>query len=75
MDDDKKQQLIDAKKALKNLPFKNHTDLTEKLWKEARTAREECLVEYIKFLETGKKEHIKISTLMPKSPTEPNHFK
>lgn len=72
--DDKKLQLIDVKKTLKNLPIENNTDLTDKRWREARTFRENCLIEYIKFLETGKKEHISISSYIPEE-KKVEHFK
>jgi hypothetical protein len=70
---DKEAQLKDAQTTLKQLKIANNTDLSEKRWVEALNFRRECIVEYIKYLETGKNDHVNISTKLKQPSVE--HFK
>jgi hypothetical protein len=71
---DKEAQLKGSQAVQKSLEtLKNNTDLSPKQWQEALQFRKECVDEYIKYLETGKNDHVNISTKLKQPPVE--HFK
>ena len=61
-DKDKEQHLDDARKLLKSLDtLPNNTDLSDEEWEMVRADRRQSLLDFVTWIETGKRDHIKVN--------------